>query len=279
MLRPHVHPAAALLALGLTAGAASVQVLPTDFDGPASPLTAQSAYFGGVASFGVALDPTVIHSGPSLRCWANFRHDDFFRLAGFTVGASQMAPPAYQVPAAAQVFSITVRTPDLLGKQLRMKVTVREDDNADGVIDTAGADDEWEAIAPLTAPGTQVFNVPLSAFADTNPGIGNGVQNFATTPRMTFNLTFETRQDLPGGIIEFPVSLLIDHVGFFRGPQAIPAPPCRADYDGRNGADLPDIFAFLADWFALAPRADFDGQNGVDLGDVFAFLTAWFAGC
>jgi probable HAF family extracellular repeat protein len=56
-------------------------------------------------------------------------------------------------------------------------------------------------------------------------------------------------------------------------------PPCRADYNGMNGVDLLDIFAFLHDWFAGDVRADFDGRNGVDLTDIFAFLNAWFAGC
>jgi hypothetical protein len=54
---------------------------------------------------------------------------------------------------------------------------------------------------------------------------------------------------------------------------------CAADYNGVNGVDLLDIFAFLNDWFAMNPRADFNGQNGVDLIDIFAFLTAWFTGC
>lgn len=60
-------------------------------------------------------------------------------------------------------------------------------------------------------------------------------------------------------------------------------PCCYADYN-KNGlvsGDVPDIFAFLGDWFAASPRAKVGG-NGSDLPqvpDIFSFLAAWFAGC
>ncbi len=57
------------------------------------------------------------------------------------------------------------------------------------------------------------------------------------------------------------------------------AAPCPADFDGLNGVDVQDIFAFLNAWFAGDVNADFDGLNGVDVQDIFAFLNAWFAGC
>jgi hypothetical protein len=42
--------------------------------------------------------------------------------------------------------------------------------------------------------------------------------------------------------------------------------------------NVPDIFAFLSDWFSDEPAAqNFGGANGV--GAIFAFLSAWFAGC
>jgi hypothetical protein len=64
---------------------------------------------------------------------------------------------------------------------------------------------------------------------------------------------------------------------------------CPADYNGVNGVELLDIFAFLSDWFngctgpgtpvgSCTNNADFNHQNGVDLLDIFAFLNAWFAG-
>lgn len=54
---------------------------------------------------------------------------------------------------------------------------------------------------------------------------------------------------------------------------------CRADHDGDGGAGLSDIFAYLADWFALRADADFDRDRQTGVADIFAFLTAWFAGC
>ena len=51
--------------------------------------------------------------------------------------------------------------------------------------------------------------------------------------------------------------------------------PCPGDWDGNGRTDVPDIFAFLASWFAGS--GDFD-RNGVnDVPDIFAFLAAWFS--
>ncbi len=56
-------------------------------------------------------------------------------------------------------------------------------------------------------------------------------------------------------------------------------PPCAADFDRSGGAPgVPDIFAFLAAWFAGDPRADLDG-GGIAVTDLFAFLSMWFAPC
>jgi hypothetical protein len=71
-------------------------------------------------------------------------------------------------------------------------------------------------------------------------------------------------------------SLDLDESGV---PDECEIPPCPADWNGNHAADVPDIFAFLSDWFAMAEPADFDGMNGVEVPDIFAFLSAWFAGC
>jgi hypothetical protein len=55
--------------------------------------------------------------------------------------------------------------------------------------------------------------------------------------------------------------------------------PCDADFDGDGDRAVPDIFAYLAAWFALDPRADVDGAAGIAVPDIFAFLSDWFAGC
>lgn len=54
---------------------------------------------------------------------------------------------------------------------------------------------------------------------------------------------------------------------------------CRANFDGVNGVQVSDIFAFLAAWFGGDSSADIDGENGVQVADIFAFLSLWFAGC
>ena len=59
-------------------------------------------------------------------------------------------------------------------------------------------------------------------------------------------------------------------------PSAPVGGPCDADWNGDVNVDLPDIFAFLADWFADVPEAqNFGGVGGV--AAIFAYLSAWFA--
>jgi hypothetical protein len=58
-----------------------------------------------------------------------------------------------------------------------------------------------------------------------------------------------------------------------------PTGSCDADFDGNGAREVPDIFAFLAAWFALDSSADVDGVPGIDIPDVFYFLQVWFAGC
>jgi hypothetical protein len=54
---------------------------------------------------------------------------------------------------------------------------------------------------------------------------------------------------------------------------------CLADFDGENGVEVVDIFAFLAAWFAQDPRADFNSDGQVQVPDIFEFLSEWFAAC
>jgi hypothetical protein len=48
-----------------------------------------------------------------------------------------------------------------------------------------------------------------------------------------------------------------------------------ADWNNDLAVNVPDIFAFLGDWFN--GNGDFDGQNGNQVADIFAFLAAWFS--
>ncbi len=51
---------------------------------------------------------------------------------------------------------------------------------------------------------------------------------------------------------------------------------CDADWDGSYEVDVPDIFAFLSDWFANLPAARCYGGT-CDTPAIFAFLADWFA--
>ena len=66
-------------------------------------------------------------------------------------------------------------------------------------------------------------------------------------------------------------------IGAFEFGAAV---PCQVEFDGVPGVGVPDIFAFLALWFAMDVRADYNGSGGTpDVPDIFAFLAAWFEGC
>lgn len=274
----HVRASAVCASVALAASAAHAQpTMPNEFESAAVALSPLFSYFGGVNGFGVEPVATTIHSGASLRVWANFR-SDIFSSAGFAIGTLGINAPQLAVPSGANRFSLTVDMPPTTGT-LGVMVTIREDDNADGAIAVNDDDDAWVAGPIFLAPGVQVINIPFSQFELDNPGVGNGVQNFLTTPRMGYLLTFETRNAWPGGRITSPVSLRVDHVGLYVGDQSLPQTGCAADFDGDGVAAPQDIFAFLVAWFSGQPAADFDGQSGVQVGDIFAFLAAWFAGC
>ncbi len=285
---------ATLLALALLAPLAPLAkgqiTLPNDFESPSNALAALSSYFGGVADFGTRPSAATIHSGQSLEVWANFQHDRFFRIAGFTVGSFSIARPALNVPANAAYFSLTVRAPE--SGQLALIVNLVEDDNADGIA-SFDSDDNWESDPIMLLPGTNVYNIPLSAFTLANPGSGNDTQNFTTTPAMSVRLTFESRTTFPGGIIERPITFNIDHLGLFASPQTIPAPSCVADMDNGTGAGTPDggvtiddLLFYLAVYAAGAPRADVDNgsstgtpDGGVTIDDLLYYLLRYEAGC
>ncbi len=59
-------------------------------------------------------------------------------------------------------------------------------------------------------------------------------------------------------------------------PSAPVGTPCDVDWNGDDAVDVPDIFAFLSDWFGDVPAAqNFGGQTGVPA--IFAYLSEWFA--
>lgn len=58
-----------------------------------------------------------------------------------------------------------------------------------------------------------------------------------------------------------------------------PTTCCPANFDGMNGLQVADIFAFLNAWFAGSASADFDHSGALAVADIFAFLNAWFVSC
>ncbi|MGE3109672.1 MAG: GC-type dockerin domain-anchored protein [Phycisphaerales bacterium] len=308
----------ALGAAAAACGQSSVR-MPSEFEIPGSELGRLFSYFGGVASYSTAIDPVTIHTGYSCRVDINFRHDNFFRRAGVGVGTLGIVPPVLAVPPGADTFSMTIQLPEPVpAGALSIFASIREDDNADGVIDPMTGDDQWETVPLFIMPGTHVYNIPISAMIDSNEGVGNDTRDFTTTPRMAFFFTIETSQTYPGGIIESPVSLRIDHAGFYAGPQSIPAaagaccvagecqqltqsqctalagewrgagtpcdpaacaPVCLADFNRDAMVNSQDFFDFLGAFFALAPAADINADAAVNSQDFFDFVSALFAGC
>lgn len=277
-----------LLAFATTSKAQAM--LPNDFE-PGSPaFNPLSSYFGGVGAFGVRPSTTTVYSGNSLEVWANFQPDAFFNIAGVQVGALDLPRSALTFPANANTFSITVRPPSI--GRLQMIVTLSEDDDGDGIFD-AEADDRWETSPIVLGTSTSVYNISLTSFTHANPGAGNGIMQLGTTPHVGVAITFETRASLPGGVIEQPVTLQIDHVGLFVGNQTIPTPSCPADLDNGSGTgvddgavEINDLLYFINKFELGNVAADLDNgsMNGtpdqaVTIDDLLFFLVHFEGGC
>ncbi|MGD9690427.1 MAG: hypothetical protein AB7K52_11870 [Phycisphaerales bacterium] len=252
--------------------------MPSEFETPGTMLRRAFTYFGGVASASVTHSPDTVFSGSSMQVTINFQPDAFFLIAGAGFQSDIMSPPALAIAPGADTFSLTVNAP--VSDRLVVFVRVREDDNADGIIDTAGDDDQWESVPFLLQAGSNSINLPFSSFQVTNPGVGNEQQNFLTTPLMRYYLVFETRSTLPGGILQSPVTLGVDHVGFYVGPQS-PAPSCAADFNADGELNPDDLGDYINCYFSVPAciDADFNADANVDADDLGDFINAYFAGC
>jgi hypothetical protein len=130
-------------------------------------------------------------------------------------------------------------------------------------VDTAtlgGSSVRWDP-APLPVPN------PLA--------LQTNALRFATL----YNFRFDA--DVPPAAATAPVTLSLFKPGT---PTAVTADAkvpyiCAANFNGVGGADVSDIFDFIAAWFAGNPRADFNHSGGIELQDLFDFLAAWFVGC
>ena len=113
----------------------------------------------------------------------------------------------------------------------------------------------------LSTDGGQTFDVPLGTFSNTGSAI-------VELPELDSAVGHARIRITPTDNVFFAVSRPFSIAG-----------TCGADFDGNGMVEVPDIFTFLAAWFAQDPQADVDGLPGVTVPDIFEFLSAWFAGC
>ena len=114
---------------------------------------------------------------------------------------------------------------------------------------------------------------------------------FANPHGLIHHLTTTTeRLDSGEHVLTFEVGDVNDHIldsavfitGLRTGignPGTDPSDDCIGDFDSSGVVNVPDIFAFLADWFSQESDADIDGDGAVTVRDIFSFLSLWFAGC
>ncbi|MCA9283541.1 MAG: hypothetical protein KDA30_16075, partial [Phycisphaerales bacterium] len=119
---------------------------------------------------------------------------------------------------------------------------------------------------------------------DSGGGDGNGIQNFTTSSTMAYIINFETRASNPGGLITVPVTMYIDHVGFYTGPQSIPTPSCPGDIANNDSmVDVDDLNAILSVFGSSVgpgdPRDLANADGIIDVDDLNVILANFGATC
>jgi len=270
-----------LTPLALLAGTPALGqvVIPGEFGTPTETL-ARLFTIGGVAGFTVAASDRTVYEGGSLRIDVGFNAGGIFSFSSVGLGALGANGANFGVEPGADTFSVTIDAPSPAVGGLRLLVTLRDDDNADGVINL-NDDDEWLAGPVTITPGVAVYNIPLAGFSDANPGDGDDVPNFGVGLAGTMILTIETAESMPGGLITQPITMWIDHIGAYAGPQSIPDLTCPPDLAEPHGVlDFSDVLSFLVAFGNADPVADLASPAGAfDFSDVLAFLTAFGVGC
>ncbi|MEQ9616696.1 MAG: hypothetical protein RLN60_01535, partial [Phycisphaerales bacterium] len=224
------------------------------------------SYFG-VQTFSVSPSARAVHSGDSIRVDAMFV-SSFFSSAGFGLGTLGIAPPDLADRTGADTFSISVDSD--APATLAITVTIREDDNGDGVITAGSGDDEWESTEFLVAPGVSVVNIPYGAFTESDFSDGDGLQQFNTTGAMAYIINVESREGLAGGLVTTPTTLWLDHIGLYNGPQSISESVCAGDCDGSGTVDFNDLVSMLFEFgpVGAAVACDADDSGTVDFNDL-----------
>lgn len=278
----HCFGIAAAVATAILAGSALAQpLIPAEFDAPGQDLD-RLFTIGGVTGFTLSESDRTVYQGGSLRADIGFNDGGFFSFQSVGLGAQNIGGVDFGVAPGADTFSVTIEAPSPAVGGLRLLVTLRDDDNNDGTIDL-NDDDEWLSDPVLITPGVGVYNIPLAAFIDANPGDGDDTPNIGSGSAGTMILTIETAEALPGGRIVQPITVYLDHAGAYVGDQSLPGGgACNAaDLAEPLGTlDFSDVLAFLGAFGSQDPIADLAPPLGeFDFTDVIAFLSAFGAGC
>lgn len=254
------------------ASAAQAAAIPSECESASELPNRLYSYFGGVATFSLRSSAQTIFSGESLELTIGFQ-PSVFSTAGVGIGTLGISAPDLGIAPDADTFSLTIQGPP--SGVLSFYVLIREDDNADGVIDLALGDDEWQSPEMVIPAGAiTTINIPANDFVDTGAGSGNGIQEFGTTPSMAMIIDIHSSASYPGGLITSPVTLLLDHVGFYAGAQAPPL-ACAGDLDGNGATDVFDFALFVSNFGSAVPTGtigDLDNDGDVDVLDFALFV-------
>lgn len=275
-----VHRAAMVVSV-VSTGTATVQAqpeLPSEFDSPSSSLDRLFA-LGGVGSFQVSQSGETIYAGGSYRLDIAFNNSGIFSFSSVGLGVLNSGPGGFATDPAGDTFSITVRTPEPAVGGLVLTVTLRDDDNNDGLIDAGDDDDEWISPPIELSPGTAIYNIDLSVFEDFNPGVGNDMPDFATGPVGAMLMSFETSTAMPDGRIEIPVTLWIDHAGVYVGEQTLSGNDCFADTNGDGLVSPADFSAWVAAFNDNTPACDQNENGSCTPADFSAWVSNYNTGC
>lgn len=269
---------AAILVSAMSASVYAQPRIPSEFDTPGSSLDRLFA-LGGVGSFQVSQSSDVIYDGGSYQLDIAFNGSGIFSFSSVGLGVLNSGTSGFATDPAGDTFSITVLAPEPAVGGLELAVTLRDDDNNDGSIDTGDDDDEWISSPIEIVPGLAVYNIPLDQFEDFNPGVGNDMPDFANGPVGAMLLSFQTSTEMTAGRIEVPVTLWIDHAGVYLGNQVLPGDVCLADVNGDGILSPADFTAWLAAFNAMSPACDQNGDGSCEPADFSAWIANYNAGC
>lgn len=123
----------------------------------------------------------------------------------------------YELNTGTDYLNFYFYNPSTSSGALPVQVVIAEDDNQNNVFDGA-ADDKWAASVSIPQSGTwQLISIPLSSFADANPGQGNGTFDAAYTNAagMVFSIGLVLSKPVPSATTD---QYYVDMICFSEGP-------------------------------------------------------------